>query len=140
MLTEEERFWKKVTKTDTCWLWTAGQAGPYGAFYPTGARQAIGAHVWSYIKHKGPVPTGLVVDHQCEVKLCVNPAHLKAMTHRENILKGTGLAAQQAQQTHCKRGHSLHDAYLLSRNRRDCRTCRKLRNERRTFEYRKQHG
>lgn len=141
--TESERFWEKVDKTNSCWLWTAGRFGrdkEYGCFYPTSSRKPVGAHVWSYVQAKGPVPFGLVVDHLCNVTTCVNPDHLEAKSHQANILRGRGLAAREAKQTHCKRGHSLDDAFILSRNRRDCRQCRKIRNDNRAYEYRKEHG
>lgn len=140
---ESERFWEKVIKTDSCWLWTAGCNGrnkEYGCFYLAGGKKSIGAHVWSYTQSKGPVPDGLVVDHLCNNTKCVNPLHLEAKTHQTNILRGRGLAAHEAQQTRCKRGHSLKDAHILSGNRRDCRQCRIIRNNERTYEYRKEHG
>jgi hypothetical protein len=140
---EYERFWEKVNFTSTCWLWTAGtfgRNGEYGQFYLTGGRKSIPAHVWSYTHVVGPILPGLVIDHLCRNKLCVRPDHLEPVTHQINILRGQGLAAKQSKQTHCLRGHSLSDAFILSRNRRDCRQCRKLRNEKRTSEYRRQYG
>lgn len=139
----EQRFWEKVHKTDSCWLWTAGCFGrnkEYGCFYLTGGKRAIGAHIWAWQLVNGPVPQGLVLDHLCRNTKCVNPKHLESVTHKENILRGTGLAAKQAKQTHCKRGHSLADAHILSSGRRDCKVCRKLRNDNRTREYRQTHG
>lgn len=142
-MTEEERFWSKVNKTDSCWLWTAGCFGrnnEYGCFYKTGARNGIPAHRWAYENLIGPIPDGLVVDHLCRVTKCVNPNHLEPKTNKENILAGESITAKEAKQTKCKHGHSLHDAYILSGNRRDCRTCRHIRNSSRTHEYRKVHG
>lgn len=80
--TEEQRFWAKVRKTQTCWLWTGGKRGRYGFFNvpPT----TIGAHRWSYIHAQGEIPPGLVIDHICHVPLCVNPAHLQAVSVSEN--------------------------------------------------------
>lgn len=45
----------------------------------------IGAHVASYILHKGEIPKGLEIMHTCANKLCVNPKHLIAGTHKENM-------------------------------------------------------
>lgn len=131
---EEERFWEKVDKTEDCWLWTAGRFGrnrEYGCFYLTGGKKAIPAHVWAYKCLVGMIPSGLVLDHLCKTKLCVRPDHLEPVTHRENILRGDGIAAKQARQTYCKRGHSLDNAHILRNGGRDCRVCRKLRNDRR---------
>ena len=140
---ESERFWEKVDKTKICWNWTAGcfgSSGEYGCFYKTGGRVAVGAHRWSYENLIGPIPDGLVLDHLCRNTKCVRPDHLEPVTHRTNILRGEGLAARQAVQTQCKRGHSLQDAFILKGDRRDCRACRKIRNDRRSYRYRHVHG
>jgi hypothetical protein len=141
---EEERFWEKVEKTSSCWIWLGGTLGSrnlrYGNFYLRGGRKRTQAHRWSYEALVGTIPKGLVLDHLCRNTVCVNPEHLEPVTHRTNILRGEGLAAKQARQTHCKRGHSLEDAHILRNGARDCRICRKLRASRRTLEYRKVHG
>lgn len=137
---ESERFWEKVNKTDSCWVWTAGANSGYGCFYLTGGRKSTPAHRWAYEKIVDTIPEDLVLDHLCRNRLCVNPEHLEPVTHKENILRGEGLAAKEAKQTHCKYGHSLDDAYILSGERRDCRICRKQRNAARTHEYRQAHG
>lgn len=143
---EADRFWEKVEiyGPDECWLWTAGKFGrkgeEYGCFWLTGGRKQIGAHIWSYVQAKGDYPLGYVIHHICEVRLCVNPDHLEPKTQRENILLGNGVAAQDARKVVCKWGHSLEDAFIIGKGRRDCRTCRKLRASRRTTEYRRVHG
>lgn len=83
--TVEQRFWSKVEKTDTCWLWTASinQKTRYGHF----ARRhgdGVDAHRFSYELAHGPIPAGLDVHHKCWVRHCVNPAHLEAMTRAQN--------------------------------------------------------
>ena len=42
------------------------------------------AHRFFWIREKGEVPEGLELDHICRNSLCVNLAHLRAVTHREN--------------------------------------------------------
>ena len=79
------RFWAKVDKTETCWLWTGGQSAGYGRFGFKG-RPNLGAHRFAYELLVGPIPPGLDLDHLCRVRNCVNPDHLEPVTRRENLL------------------------------------------------------
>lgn len=127
-MAERERFWSKVDKTDSCWVWKAAltQYG-YGIFR-IGGRDGfnIGAHRYAYKEMFGSIPGGLDLDHLCRNRKCVNPAHLEPVTRQENVLRGVSPAARQAKQTHCIHGHELMGANLYLRNdgRRGCRTCR----------------
>jgi hypothetical protein len=131
----EERFWKKVEKTETCWLWTGGKTmSGYGVFYDDG-RQRM-AYRYAYERFVGPIPDGLEIDHVCRVRACVNPAHLDVVTHRENMLRGNTTVAANAAKTHCLRGHpfDLLNTRLTPSGKRRCRICdraaRRLRTER----------
>lgn len=78
-----ERFWKKVRKTNTCWLWTAGVRGRYGHFRIN--EQSYLAHRVAWELTYGAIGAGLCVCHKCDVPLCVNPEHLFLGSQSDNI-------------------------------------------------------
>lgn len=80
----KERFVEKVDVRgeDECWQWTAGTVSGYGQFAVTHRGKAY-AHRFAWQLWLGsPVPE--LIDHQCGNKLCCNPRHLRAVTHKEN--------------------------------------------------------
>ncbi len=130
----ERRFWSKVERTETCWLWTTylDKQG-YGRFFPT-RKKNVRAHRFAYEMLVGPVPEGLQLDHLCRVRHCVNPDHLEPVTSRENTMRGTNQVVAKARQTHCINGHPFdaNNTYKHSDGRRQCRACRnRSRDERR---------
>jgi hypothetical protein len=125
----EERYWSKVDLSagpDECWPWT-GYRNPagYGDFWSikNGKDVSLRAHRVSYELLVGPIPEGLVIDHLCRVRHCVNPSHLEPVTVRENTLRGD----TPAKRTHCIHGHEFTPENIIRRpsrpNARDCRTC-----------------
>lgn len=83
------RFRAKVEKQDGCWLWTASALNDGYGQIARGApfRGMVSAHVASWILHRGPIPPGLNVLHNCpggDCCGCVNPAHLWLGCHAEN--------------------------------------------------------
>jgi len=108
-----------------CWTWTRGNAGPdeYGLVYNGKKNKRRMAHRVSYEAFNSTtIPDGLVIDHLCKNKLCVNPDHMRVVTNKENVLCGDGITAQNKRKTLCKRGHDLRvrkDGY------RGCPTCKK---------------
>lgn len=77
-----ERFWKKVRKTNSCWLWTGGTREGYGRIMLNWKRYST--HRISWEIHNGKIPNGLCVLHRCDVPKCVNPKHLWLGTTNDN--------------------------------------------------------
>ena len=123
-----ERFWAKVSvQMDGCWVWTGAlnQCG-YGNFKHPFSKLA---HRVSYRMLRGSIDAGLVLDHLCRVRSCVNPEHLRAVTHADNMLAPGSQwpAAIHATKTKCPRGHRLDPPNLVASNfrsgRRACLAC-----------------
>lgn len=79
----------------------------------------------------GPIPEGFTIDHVrargCQHRHCVNPAHLEAVTHRENTMRGDTLAAANAAKTRCIHDHPFNEknTYVAPDGKRACRACRR---------------
>lgn len=68
-----------------CWLWQrAINSAGYGAVSRNG-KKGRGAHRVYYEEHRGPIPAGMVIDHLCNVRRCVNPDHMVVTTQAGNV-------------------------------------------------------
>jgi hypothetical protein len=125
-LTVSERFWKRVNKTKTCWIWLGYKnSRGYGRFTIKRNKQQL-VHRYAYEEAFGEIPEGLTLDHLCNITSCVNPNHLKIATLRENCLRSEiNPFAINARKVACMRGHPLSGSNLYIRKTgfRTCRTC-----------------
>ena len=103
MMTPTERFWSKVRKTDTCWLWTACMIRGYGQVAWNGKPRRAPRVSWEI--HNGPVPAGLLVLHRCDTPACVNPAHLFLGTHTDNMRDAKAKGRLSCGDNHYRRKH-----------------------------------
>jgi hypothetical protein len=109
-----------------CWTWIAHKdKDGYARFQVN--RKARRAYRWSYEYHIGPIPDGLVLDHLCRNRACVNPWHLEPVTNLVNIQRG-----ERPNREACIHGHPLDEANTYwPKNRggqrvRACRECNRL--------------
>lgn len=79
--------WKRTG----CWLrdpkWCRSNGYSYISRTVKGKVTYYLAHRVMYVHHKGEIPVGYTIDHLCEELSCVNPDHLQAVTHRQNVLQ-----------------------------------------------------
>lgn len=126
--TDAERFWDKVEVNGTdCWPWLASLKDTgYGQFRYNGRVRP--AHRFAYELIIGPIPAGLVIDHLCRNRTCVNPLHLEPVTNEENIRRGLFRVNRPKPKTHCPSGHPYDEQNTVIRTSngygyRVCRTC-----------------
>lgn len=140
------RFWKHVEADENgCWIWTAARNfGGYGLVRFVGRNHM--AHRTTYEAFVEAILPWRVLDHLCRNPSCCNPAHLEAVTPKENVRRSyaNGIPRKPPRRkpprTECGKGHPLTDdnVYLSTDGRRRCRACQRIfdatRRERRRVE------
>lgn len=144
-----ERITSKFTiePKSGCWLWHAARdkkgygivTKPAAVYRETGGARHWQAHRYVYLAVRGTIPDGLVLDHLCRVRNCVNPDHLEPVTDAENFRRGAGTGHVLWDGTvwpkaksllhHCKYGHEYtpENTYIRTAGWRVCRTCMNAR-------------
>lgn len=121
------RFHSKYAKlSDGCWHWDAAKdKRGYGQFCIRYKRFV--AHRFAYEVLVGPIPNGLVLDHLCCNKSCVNPDHLEPVTVQVNSSRAGLKQRVGSRQSHCPLGHAMTvPNTIYHRNGRStCRQCTK---------------
>ena len=113
-----------------CWLWIGcvNNRGGYGRFL-VGDRWTL-AHRFSYQTYNGPLLEGLVLDHLCRMRCCVNPDHLEQVTNAVNIQRG-GSNIRPA----CKNGHPWTEETTWRSPRSGWRQCRQCKRDFRNLHF-----
>ena len=77
------RFWAKVAKTKSCWLWTAALKSSGAGVFSVPGRGLVSAHRLMYEIEVGPLPDGMLLVNTCGNKACVLPQHHNVCTETE---------------------------------------------------------
>lgn len=115
-----------------CWIWEGSISDGYGQI--SVGKKTRFVHRIMFELTKGPIPPGLVSDHLCRVRCCVNPDHIELVTNRENVGRGVGATAHAIRTNHCKHGHEFTPENTMKRRRgtKECLMCNRIRNRKPT--------
>ena len=123
-----ERLRRYSPAESGCWLWTGSLTGGYGQVpcIVDGKKTSRRAHRLIYEALRGPIPTGMQLDHLDRVRRCVNPDHLEIVDAKTNTLRSPiAVTSVNSRKTHCAHGHPLIDGNLRrDRGWRECVRCR----------------
>lgn len=121
-----------------CWQWDVLNEAGYGTFAGRGAHRVI------YELVRGRLTDGLVLDHLCRNRGCVNPFHLEEVTQHINTMRGLAPTAINAKKVYCDSGHPLFGRNLIMKitksNGHLQRFCRACLSRVRSVEYRRAKG
>ncbi len=126
-ITEKEltRFNARWKLEGNCHIWQGYlDKDGYGSFYFR--KKLRRAHRVAYFMVVGDIPKGMVVDHICNNRPCVNPSHLRLLTPKANSLDSRSIPAQNARKTHCPKGHPYDRFY----GQRYCSICEAAKTKR----------
>lgn len=118
-LTSERILRQSKRDENGCWTWFGYKYGNGYAAISVNGKQRL-AHRVSYETFVAPLQAGLVLDHLCRNKGCVNPAHLEQVTTRTNT--------RRAMREACINGHEFTpENTWIHDGKRYCRECRRRR-------------
>lgn len=123
-----------VTQSPEAWLpgcheWRGTVANTGYGLVGLRSHHLMLAHRVAYELSRGPIPEGLVIDHLCHNRSCVNPDHLQAVTRGENVRRGDAAPIMRGVRSTCVNGHEYTpENTLFAKTRgvrsRVCRECR----------------
>lgn len=106
---DQERFMARTTVQSTGCLLIDGvkDKDGYARFWVNEISKGLRAHRVAYLHRHGSIPVGMVIDHLCRERSCVNPDHLDAVPQVVNYARGNRPRSSPlfVAKSHCKRGH-----------------------------------
>ena len=81
-VSDKDRFWQKVAKSDSCWVWMGAKHNGYGVARVGGRARLAHRTLWEWAN--GAIPGGAQLDHMCHNRSCVNPEHLRFASAKQN--------------------------------------------------------
>ena len=81
------RFWSKVLKTETCWIWKGYKTKFGHGMISTSSSSSFPkyAHRVAWSLTNGEIPKGKIICHKCDNASCVNPDHLYLGNFSDNM-------------------------------------------------------
>ncbi len=73
---------------EDCWRWIGKVNKPAGYGHKQWHGETWLAHRWVWTMLFGKIPDGMVIDHLCRNRWCVNPHHLEIVSQTENSRRG----------------------------------------------------
>jgi hypothetical protein len=127
---EYQRFINFTTKEGDCVIWNGYRdKDGYGTFYFRKKQRK--AHRVAYFAHLGEIADGMVIDHTCCNRACVNPQHLRQVTPRQNTMENSkSVGAINKAKTTCKQGHVFDKVYGTFKKQRYCSICENEKSKR----------
>lgn len=86
-----------------CWMWNGNINQRTGYGKKTWNGKHVLAHRWVFELLQGPIPEGLVINHKCSNRACVNPTHLEVTDQAGNCRHGKGTKLNLADVIEIKR-------------------------------------
>lgn len=78
-----EHFWASTRQEGECLIWTKSRRRNGYGQVKVGGRNLL-AHRVAYELAFSPIPDGMLIDHSCRNRGCVNPQHLRLATTKQN--------------------------------------------------------